>query len=243
MVKVGDYVRGKIEGLGAVEGVVAYVTRLGPVVGATYFRFTWDPDGTSRDFANYEVVSDRPLFGRNENGDTKVADFVDPSALARADMLAAGFVDLSKVHGTEVSEHSLYEDRITALPAKDTNPKTVYGQAKPSLGLVPGAALVHCAEALRDGSAKYGRANWRDDPVSVSTYYDATLRHMTQWLDGEGTDPASKVHHLGHAMANLAILLDAEAHGTLIDDRPPASKTAQLIRDLTRSLPSASRTD
>lgn len=120
------------------------------------------------------------------------------------------------------------------MTAKDTNPKTIYGQAKPPLGLVPGAAMVHLAEALREGREKYGDANWRKDPVSASTYYSAGLRHLVEWWDGEDVDPKSMCLHLAHAMANCAILLDAMEAGTLIDDRPPPTRTAQLIRDMTR---------
>lgn len=132
-------------------------------------------------------------------------------------------------------ESSAFRRSARARP-KDTNPKTIYGQAKPPLGLVPGAALVHMAEAFRDGADKYGPANWRLDPVSASTYFSAALRHMQQWQDGEDLDPVSKVNHLGHAATNLAILLDAMESGTLIDDRPPPSRTAALIREKTRPL-------
>jgi hypothetical protein len=116
----------------------------------------------------------------------------------------------------------------------DSNPKTRFGHAKPPLGLVPGAALVHVSEALRDGSDKYGAANWRQDPVTSQTYFDAALRHLFAWQDGEDTDPKSKVHHLAHAATNMMIILDAMEAGTLIDARPPKARTADLIREFTR---------
>ena len=122
-------------------------------------------------------------------------------------------------------------------PVKDTNPKTIYGKAKPSLSLIPGTALVHIADAFRDGAVKYGPANWRDDPVSTSTYVDAAYRHLMAYFDGrEQCAKDSGVHHLGHAAACLAIILDAEEQGTLVDDRPTAGTSPQLIERLTRSL-------
>lgn len=124
----------------------------------------------------------------------------------------------------------------SAVTLTDTNPKTKYGKAKPALGLIPGPALVHIADAFGDGAAKYGPANWRVDPVSASTYINAALRHIYSWFDGEGLADDSKVHHLGHAAACLAIVLDAEAQGTLVDDRPTAGATPQLIKALTKSL-------
>jgi pyruvate/2-oxoacid:ferredoxin oxidoreductase beta subunit len=120
---------------------------------------------------------------------------------------------------------------------KDTNPKTVYGKAKPSIGLIPGPALLHIADAFKDGAVKYGPANWRDDPVSATVYIDATYRHILAWADGgEGVAADSGVHHLGHAAACLCILLDAEAQGTLVDDRPTPGRVPDLIAQLTKKI-------
>lgn len=97
------------------------------------------------------------------------------------------------------------------------------------------------AEAFRDGADKYGPANWRIDPVSASTYISALKRHLAMWVDGEECDPVSGVHHLGSVLSNAAILLDAQAHGSLIDDRPTKSVTADLIRTLTRPIKEPAR--
>jgi hypothetical protein len=57
-------------------------------------------------------------------------------------------------------------------------------------------------------------------------YVDAALRHLNAWFDGEQEASDSGVHHLGHARACMAILLDAEATGNLIDDRPAEGRGA-----------------
>lgn len=122
---------------------------------------------------------------------------------------------------------------------KDTNPKTIYGKAKPSISLIPGTALLHIADAFRDGAHKYGPANWRADPVSCSTYVDAAYRHILAYFDGRETSADdSGVHHLGHAAACLAIIIDAEAQGTLVDDRPQAGKVPEVIKQLTKKIDS-----
>lgn len=118
----------------------------------------------------------------------------------------------------------------------DTNPKTKYGKSKPAIGLIPGPALLYIADAFGDGAKKYGPANWRVDPVSASTYINAALRHIHSWFDGEERAEDSGVHHLGHAAACLAIVLDSQTQGTLVDDRPPAGRTAELIKALTKSI-------
>lgn len=118
----------------------------------------------------------------------------------------------------------------------DVNPKTVYGAAKPPLMLVPRTALIHEAMAFADGAGKYGPYNWREKAVSSMTYLHACSRHIAQYLDREDIDRKSLVHHLGHARACLAVILDAEAVGNLIDDRPPAAPTSALLEQLTKEI-------
>lgn len=125
---------------------------------------------------------------------------------------------------------------VAAQAPKDTNPKTVYGEAKPSLSLIPGPALIEVAMAMREGRTKYGSMNWRDDPVSSTTYADAALRHLFQWLDGEDRCPKSGALHLAHLAANAMILIDASLQSTLIDDRPPAGTTSAAIDRNTRPI-------
>ena len=57
--------------------------------------------------------------------------------------------------------------------------------------------------------------------MKVSTYYNACLRHLTSFFEGEDYDNESGVHHLISAAANLAVLRDAQHAGNVDDDRPP----------------------
>jgi hypothetical protein len=66
---------------------------------------------------------------------------------------------------------------------------------------------------------KYGRSNWREAGIRASVYYDAARRHLDAWFEAETIDPDSGLHHLAHALATIAIIVDAEAAGRLIDDR------------------------
>lgn len=115
----------------------------------------------------------------------------------------------------------------------DGNPKAAEGAKKPSLmSVIPLPALLHLGSTMRLGAEKYGPFNWRKEgqAVSASTYVDAAMRHMGSWWDGESIDPESGASHLAHAMACMAILLDAAETNQLIDDRPPQGPTAELIR-------------
>lgn len=119
-------------------------------------------------------------------------------------------------------------------PVASTNPKDLLGIKKPHTFLVPPALSVHVARAMEDGARKYGPYNWRQNKVLASIYLSAAERHIKAWQDGENNAKDSGVHHLGHAAACLAILLDAEATGNLIDDRPTPGAYGALIDMFTK---------
>lgn len=104
--------------------------------------------------------------------------------------------------------------------ADSTNPKDIVGSTKVSISKFPAVAIVHGAHAMMDGADKYGAFNWRAKQVQADIYVDAALRHLTAWFEGEEVAKDSGVHHLGHAIACCAILLDAQETGNLIDNRP-----------------------
>jgi hypothetical protein len=105
----------------------------------------------------------------------------------------------------------------------DDNPKTAFGVRKPSFTCVPPVALLHLAHAMMNGANKYGRMNWREHTVTSSIYYDAMMRHLLSWADGETYDRESGAHHLAHVMACCSILLDAESLSQINDDRTGSS--------------------
>lgn len=114
-----------------------------------------------------------------------------------------------------------YVRSIPLPPKKDNmNPKDVVGMKKVSFTKFPQIALLHGVHAMMDGARKYGPYNWREKAISASIYIDACIRHLNAWYDGEENAEDSGVHHLGHAMACIAILLDALETGNVIDDRP-----------------------
>lgn len=109
--------------------------------------------------------------------------------------------------------------------ATTTNPKDLLGVQKASITKLPAVGIAWGAMAMMDGAAKYGPYNWREKDVVASIYIDAAIRHLHQWFEGQEVASDSKVHHLGHAIACCAILLDAQFTGNLKDDRPIDEKT------------------
>lgn len=116
-----------------------------------------------------------------------------------------------------------------------TNPKDLIGITKPDISLIPGVALVHCSTAMMNGAKKYSPYNWRSKKIQAMIYASAAMRHLASWIDGQENAKDSKVHHLAHAMACSAILLDAIEGGHLNDNRPPKGMTAELIERLTET--------
>ncbi len=103
---------------------------------------------------------------------------------------------------------------------KNINPKDLIGSSKPALSTVPCPVLFEIGAAMSEGQ-KYGRHNYRVAPIRASIYYDAAMRHLMRWWEGEDMDPDSKLHHLSKAMATLVVCRDAQMSGMIVDDRPP----------------------
>lgn len=116
---------------------------------------------------------------------------------------------------------------------KPTNPLEALGSDKIPLHLWPETATVLGALGCLDGALKYGRSNWRASGVRATIYYDAARRHINAWFEGEDTDPASGLPHVAHALACLAIVVDAEAAGRLNDDRMVAGGYRALVDKMT----------
>lgn len=110
--------------------------------------------------------------------------------------------------------------RGNAGPYPDDNPKTQYGEAKPKMSDTPTVSLKLLGQVHTMGADKYGSFNWREHKVSSTVYYDAAMRHLMAYYDGEDTDPESQLPHLAHVMACCSILLDAKDGETLNDNRP-----------------------
>ena len=102
---------------------------------------------------------------------------------------------------------------------KPTNPKDILGSNKVPMHLWPKTATIAGVLGLLDGALKYGRSNWRAVGIRASIYYDAIDRHMSAWFEGEDIDPDSGLPHLSHAIASMAIIIDAIAGDRFRDDR------------------------
>ena len=112
---------------------------------------------------------------------------------------------------------------VSAMPAgsKPSNPKDVMGVKKAPMSTVSALVLAEVGVGMLEGALNYGRHNYRVVGVLASIYYDATLRHLRSWWEGEDIDPKSQLHHVTKAITSLVVLRDAMILEMYTDDRPP----------------------
>ena len=79
--------------------------------------------------------------------------------------------------------------------------------------LVPVEVEEELAKVLTYGAEKYAPNSWQTVEPFYDRYYAALRRHIAAWRKGEKTDPESRLHHLSHALCNVAFLLAKELEG------------------------------
>lgn len=81
-------------------------------------------------------------------------------------------------------------------------------QGKDAWGLLPLRATRQVIRVLMFGASKYAVGNWKIVPDFRRRYYEACLRHVTAWWDGEELDAETGISHLAHAACCLLFLLE-----------------------------------
>lgn len=107
---------------------------------------------------------------------------------------------------------------------KPTNPKDAVGIKKVPMSVLPANVLGQVALGCAEGALKYGRHNYREMGVRTSVYYDATMRHLMAYWEGQDIDPDSGLPHVIKAISSLVVLADAIMNDKVTDDRPPRIK-------------------
>ncbi len=91
--------------------------------------------------------------------------------------------------------------------------------AKIRYSLLPVGTVNQVVQVLEFGSKKYADNNWQKVPSARTRYYDAAMRHIDAWWNGElldldkGDQKGSHLPHLAHAICCLMFLMwfDSEA--------------------------------
>lgn len=85
--------------------------------------------------------------------------------------------------------------------------------------LLPFDAVRAIVKVLQYGAGKYAPRDW-EGGMLWSRPFDALLRHLTAWWEGERADPETGMSHLWHAGCCAVFLISYEIRGVGIDDRP-----------------------
>lgn len=103
-----------------------------------------------------------------------------------------------------------------------------FDEGKPKMSFVARSLLIAIAYIMEPGAIKYGRDNWKGGML-WSRPYDALLRHLTAWWDGESVDRESGKSHLWHAACELMFLIEYEEKKIGSDDRLQKSIAVDIL--------------
>ena len=90
---------------------------------------------------------------------------------------------------------------VTELPVG-----TKHDEGKASWSLLPFGPVKDIVAVLDYGAKKYSPEGWRRVDNARTRYFNAAMRHLTAWWEGERNDPESGLPHLAHAGCCLLFL-------------------------------------
>jgi hypothetical protein len=108
------------------------------------------------------------------------------------------------------------EDEIKPETTQTQDSGVKYDSGKTQWSYLPLEPIKAVVDVMTYGDKKYPAedgSNWKRVKDSRKRYYNATMRHLTSWFDGEKNDPESGLHHLAHACSNILFLLWFEFNG------------------------------
>lgn len=117
---------------------------------------------------------------------------------------------------------------------KDTNPKDSVGIKKVPMHVLSMPVLMEMALGMHEGARKYGSHNFRVAGVRASVYYDAAMRHLGAWWEGQDIDPDSGLSHITKTLSCLHVLRDAMMNDMWNDDRPPKFKNQDWVQEMNK---------
>jgi len=80
-------------------------------------------------------------------------------------------------------------------------------QGKLRWSLLPWDSVKDVVKVLEAGAKKYGDDNWKMVEGGRTRYFDALLRHLMAWREGERLDVETGLPHLAHAGCCVLFLL------------------------------------
>jgi hypothetical protein len=103
--------------------------------------------------------------------------------------------------------NSIERQDVPIAAARVSEQGQKHDASKPRYSLLPTGSVEHVIDVLEFGATKYAPNNWQHVTDARTRYYDATMRHLSAWWQGETHDAESGLHHLAHAACCILFLL------------------------------------
>lgn len=108
-------------------------------------------------------------------------------------------------HPMLIWQRETLNDKVASAEAARQGIK--FDNNKPRYSLLPKGAVNAVIDVLEFGAKKYEADNWQKVDNAKERYYNAAMRHIDKWWNGEKHDPETNIHHLAHASTNLFFLM------------------------------------
>ena len=82
-----------------------------------------------------------------------------------------------------------------------------HDSGKPRFSLLPLKQIETVVAVLEFGARKYAPGNWQKVENPRDRYFDAAMRHVFAWRNGEKLDQETQLPHLAHAVCCLLFLM------------------------------------
>jgi len=116
-----------------------------------------------------------------------------------------GFAEACAVN--QAVNKAMSEMPISGLSTVEPSQGLKYDQGKRRMSLLPSGVLTIVVDVLEIGARKYSENNWQKVEGARTRYYDAALRHIDSWWNGELYDLETGKHHLAHATCCMMFLI------------------------------------
>lgn len=145
--------------------------------------------------------------------------------------------------GHNTSSDSMEINRVKNSPIRSGGTKNDYG--KTMYHLVDNNTFTGIADAMTYGAGKYTENNWKKG-IKFSRLYNAHMRHLSAFIQGDIIDEESGLPHLYHASANLMMLNwmynNKPEHNDMFGQQQPDNETifhvdSDLLESLLTTLP------
>lgn len=94
--------------------------------------------------------------------------------------------------------------QMVTTKGEDQSTKEDHGKRR--WRLLPWGPIEDVVRVLEYGATKYAAESWRRTPNGSARYWEAAMRHLIAWRQGEVYDTESGLPHIAHALCCLVFV-------------------------------------